>query len=212
MGPDSPAGIAKQVHKVNVEPSVPRIRIKTPLEVSQGAIGPVVSAVMGERRKALARAVRGDEGGAAGPCVEEGGLEGAKEISLRRHVHDRVMDEHAIERPAEPDGPHVSAGVPALWVKAPARGQHSGREVHQGEVEPSLQVEGVVAAARAQFQNRSRRSAAMLAKKPAKGPRFYLVIGGAREKGPPRRQIAIELGSLHRPQPNGNGSDLWPAH
>ena len=81
--------------------------------------------------------------------MDPGRLDGGAQVVERRHVVDGVVDEDAVERPVEPNRPHVALDVPALRIELPAHRQHAGRRVDQGHLEVRLEVGGVVAAAAA---------------------------------------------------------------
>jgi hypothetical protein len=60
------------------------------------------------------------------------------------HVGDRVVDEHGVEAPAEPDRPHVPLDVLALGVELPADLEHAVRQVDQGELKWALRWEALL--------------------------------------------------------------------
>jgi hypothetical protein len=60
----------------------------------------------------------------AGAAVLERRREHPAEIVLGGHVRDRVVNEHGVERPAEPDRAHVALDVLALGVQPAAHVEH----------------------------------------------------------------------------------------
>ena len=126
-----------------------------PLEVAERPpVVSVVPTVIGARLERLARAVRHEEGDTARPRVCERRLHARPEIVLGRQVHDRVVHEDGVERPSEAERPHVAEHVLAAGVQLPAQREHLRREVGQRAREVGAQVRRVVAAARAELEQR----------------------------------------------------------
>ena len=119
-----------------------------------------------------------EEGGAAGPAVDPGRLDGGAQVFERRHVVDGVVDEDAVERPVEADGAHVALDVPALGVELLAHRQHPGRQVDEGHLEVRLEVGGVVAAAAAEFEGSSGSAVRGFEQVPEVDAGFLLVLVG----------------------------------
>jgi hypothetical protein len=112
-----------------------------PLDVTQRApVVAVVPSVTGPGLEGLARTVRHEHGDATRPRVREGRLHARPEIVLCRQVHHRVVHEHDVERPAEPERPHVAEDVLAVGVQLAAQRQHLRGEVSEGAGEALLQV------------------------------------------------------------------------
>ena len=140
---------------VDLEARVARIGVGRPLEVPQrAAVGAVVAAVVCAGRERLARAVGDEERDAARPRVGEGRPEAGAQVVLGREVHDRVVHEDGVEGPAEPERPHVAEDVLAARVERAAEASICGERSESVHVNRSLQVGGVVAAARAELQQR----------------------------------------------------------
>ena len=75
-------------------------------------------------------------------------------VVLRRDVGNRVVHEHGIEGAPEPQRPHVALDVLAFGVQRLAQREHLRREIGQRARELRLEVRRVVAAARAQLEER----------------------------------------------------------
>ena len=73
----------------------------------------------GARRERLARAVGDEQRDAAGARVREGRPHAVAQVVLGRHVRDRVVHEHGVERPPEPERPHVAEDVLAVRIQRP---------------------------------------------------------------------------------------------
>ena len=127
-----------------------------PLEVAQRTpVVAVVPAVVGSRLERLAGVVGDEDGHTSGSRVGERGLHAGAQVVLGRQVHHRVVDEHGVERPSEPERPHVAEDVLAVGVQLAREGQHLRRDVGQGAREVLLEVRRVVAAARAELEQRA---------------------------------------------------------
>ena len=89
-----------------------------------------MAAMAGGRPEGLPQMIGGEERGAAGPAVDESGLDRLSQVGLGRHVDDGVVDEDGVEPAPEPHGPQV-----ALEVLAEAdESAHPGRAaVHAPE-------------------------------------------------------------------------------
>jgi len=85
---------------------------------------------------------------------DEGRLYGCSQIRSRGHVVDRVVNEDRIELAPQPYGAHVAHEVLAIRVELLADLEHPRREVNQRHLEFLLHVRRVVAATRAELENR----------------------------------------------------------
>ena len=133
------AGLAEHDRVVDLVGRVGRVGVDRPLEVPERApVDAVVAAVRGARRERLTREVGHEDRDAARARVREGRADAVAEVALGRHVRDRVVDEDGVERPAEPERPHVSEHVLALGVELPAQREHLRREVGERAGEVSL--------------------------------------------------------------------------
>jgi hypothetical protein len=109
--------LAQHDREVDVEGRVFGVAVVCPLEVAQrSSVRPVVPAVINARRERLANDVWHEQRHASGTHVSGGRLDRCSEIVLGRHVHDRVVDEHRVERTAESERSHVALHVLALGV------------------------------------------------------------------------------------------------
>jgi hypothetical protein len=63
--------------------------------------------------------VRDEQGHAARAAVCENGLYHLAQVSLGGHIGDGVVHEDRVERPPEPQRPHVALMMRALGVEAP---------------------------------------------------------------------------------------------
>jgi len=67
--------------------------------------------------KRLRRVVGDEHGDAAGAAVHEGGPDRLPQVGLAGHVVHGVVDEHRVERAAEPHRAHVALLVLAFGVE-----------------------------------------------------------------------------------------------
>ena len=152
--PHRPVGLAQQERVLGDRRAVVRIRIGRPGQVPDApAVRRVVPAVLGFRLEVLRDVVRDQYRDPARPAMRVRGLHRLAQVVLADHVLDRVVHEDRVERPAQPDGPHVALHVLALRVQLGRDGQHVGGQVDQGELEVRLEVECVIAAAAAELQH-----------------------------------------------------------
>jgi len=123
---DAAVGLAQHEGVVRRDRRVVGVGVPAVLEVVGAPVVSVAAAAVGPWLEVLAQVVGREEGGATGPAVDVGGLDGGAQVLERRHVVDRVVDEDAVERPVEADRPHVALDVPAHGVELPAHLQHPG--------------------------------------------------------------------------------------
>ena len=211
-----PVRFVEHVGEVHPHRGVVRVRIPGPLEVPQRAVGPVVPAVVGGRLEGLGHRVGDEQRHPARPGVLERRREHRPQVVLGRHVRDRVVHEHRVERPPQPHRTHVALDVLALGVEPSAHRQHLRRAVDEREPEVGLQVRGVVAAARTELQDLARLAPGALDEQPAVVLGLLGVLLGRREQRPPLGELAVEPRRLvHGDEPSravtrraGRGSRL----
>ena len=104
---------------------------------------PVVPAVVGGWSEILADVIGREQRGAARLAVQVRRLDGALQVLLRRHVDDRIVNEHGVEPAAEPDGPHVAFDMLAFRIELAAHLEHARRHVDQCHGEPPLRCEAL---------------------------------------------------------------------
>jgi hypothetical protein len=126
-------------------------------------------------------------------------LEHGREILGRRDVRDRVVHEHRVERPTEPDGAHVALDVLTFGIEPTAHRQHRRRSVDERQSERALEVRGVVAAAASQLEDVPHARVA----RPDQDPSVLLGLGGVvlggRQQRPPVGELSVEPGEIgHR--------------
>ena len=192
---DDPRRLARLAHDdrvVDLVRRVARVVVDRPLEVAQRApVRAVVAAVRGAGRERLAREVGHEQRHAARARVRESRADAVAEVALGRHVRDRVVDEDGVERPPEAQRAHVAEHVLALGIQLPAQRQHLRGEVGQRAREASLQVRGVVAAARAQLEQRLRLRQGLEDQPLVTGCLDRVVLGGG-EQMEPGRKVAVQ--------------------
>ena len=103
------------------------------------------------------------------------------------------MDEHDVEGAAEPERSHVSLEVLALGIERAAQREHVGREVGERADESRLQVRRVVAAARAELEERLGRAVHRLVDDPGHERRLVPVVGRVRQEVEPRREVGVHV-------------------
>lgn len=168
------------------------IRIEGPLEVAQAAFAAVVAPVRRAAPETLARVIGREERHAAGVAVNERRPHRKTEVLLRCHVGNRVVHEHGVELPAEPDRPHVALRVPAFGIEHAAHLEHAGREVHEGHREVLLEVGRVAAPAGTKLENCSERHAGVSQHRSPEEPGLFRVVLGRRQDRPPLGQVAVQ--------------------
>jgi len=192
---DDPGLAARLVEddgEVDLVRGVRRIRIGRPLDVAErAAVRAVVAAMVCPRHERLTRAVGHEQGDAAGARVGERRRDAGRELVLRSEISDRVVDEDDVEAPPEPQRAHVAEDVVAFRVELAAQRQHLRREVRERAREVMLQVGGVVAAARAQLEQRPR-VRKRLDDRPAVALGLPRVVLGCRQKVEPGGELAVE--------------------
>ena len=133
--------LTQKHREVDLVRRVRRVRVGHPFEVAQrSAVVTVVTAVRGAQGERLARVVRHEDGDAAGPRVRVSGRHAVGEHVLARHVRDRVVHEHDVEGPSEPQRAHVPEDVLAVRVQLAREREHLRREIGQRAREMRLQV------------------------------------------------------------------------
>ena len=80
------------------------------------------------------------------------GRERGAEVVFRRHVVDRVVDQHGVERLAEADRAHVADVMGDAGIQAAGVREHGFGEVHRRGLEVAGEMVEEVAAAGAEFQ------------------------------------------------------------
>ena len=127
--------------EVDLERRVVRIGVVRPLEVSERApVIAVVPALVDAGGEGLSNRVGHEQHDPAWRRMDGGRLDHGAEVGLRRHVHDRVVDENHVERATEPKRAHVTLDVLALRVDRRAQLEHLLREIGERAVEASLHV------------------------------------------------------------------------
>ena len=76
--------------------------------------------------------------------------EGRDEVVFGQHVGDGVVDQNAVEFPAQPNGPHISQMVVDSGIQAPLQVQHFGGNVDRSGLKFAGQVGKVMPAAHTQ--------------------------------------------------------------
>ena len=149
---------AEQESVIDLVGRVGRIGIGLPLEVAERtaltSVGPdeaVFSAVIRLGLEPLADVIWLEDSCAAWPKVSVGGCQGRPKVGFGRHVADRIVNEDRIERPSEPQGPHVTDEMFSIGVDGAAQLEHLGRQIGQSEAQVSAEVRGGVAAARSKL-------------------------------------------------------------
>ena len=151
---DRAVGAAQHHREVLVEHRGARHRRMGPDQVAQGAaVLSVLAAAFHAGRVGLADAVRQHDDGTARLQVLMRGRDRRGEVVLGEQVHDRIVDHDRVERPPEPHGAHVALDMLGLGIEGAADLEHVRREVDQRHPGVLLQVRGIVAAARPQFQD-----------------------------------------------------------
>ena len=163
-----------------------------------------MTAVVGTRLEVLGQIVRAQQRHPARFEVRDSGAHYRPEIFGRRHVGDGIVDEHRVERPRKPEGPHVSHMLLQLWIELVAQAKHLGRQVHEHHVERGLHVQGVRPLTAAELEHRSYIPVRMLADLSGVPRRFFLVVLRCRQQRVPIRELRVEL--EHR----GRIADLRP--
>jgi hypothetical protein len=107
------------------------------------------------------------------------------------------VDEHRVEGPTEPDRPHVALDVLALRVQAPADLEHAGRAVDEREVEPCLQVRGVVPAAGAELEHLLDRDLRAVLDEGTVLRGLVRVLLWSRQERPPLGEVAVQAWQFH---------------
>jgi len=148
--------------------------------------------VVGPRLEDLGRRVGRQDHDATGAHVRRGGLDRPPQVALAREVGDRVVGEHHVEHPPEAERPHVADEMLALRVQRPAEGEHLGRQVGQRALEAGLQVRGVVAAARAELEERARLTLDDLVDDPRDEIGLVPVGRRVRQQVEPGREIRVQ--------------------
>ena len=192
LGVHRPVGFVEHVREVHPHRRVVRVRVPGPLQVPQRAVRPVVPAVVGGRLERLRHRVRDEQRHPAGAAVLERRREHRPEVLLGRHVRDRVVHEHRVERPPQPHRTHVALDVLALGVEPPAHRQHLRRAIDEREPEVGLQVRRVVPAARTELQDLARLAARSPRRAAGGSPRPPRVLLRRREQRPPLGELAVE--------------------
>jgi hypothetical protein len=107
------------------------IGIMNPLEISQAATIPVMTAMIGGGLEGLANVIGDEQSDTPRAAMDRGGLQRPPQICSRRHVLDGIVHEDRIELPSETQRAHVAFDVFALRVQRTAHGEHIGRQVGQ---------------------------------------------------------------------------------
>ena len=185
-------GLVEDDGVVDLEGRFSGVRIRRPLEVAErAAVGAVMTAVVGPGDEGLARAVGYEERDTARPRVREGGAHARAQVVLGREVHHGVVHEDDVERAAEPERPHVTEHVLAVGVERPAQREHLRREVGERAREALPQVRGVVAATRAELEERHGLGKLLEDRVPVASG-LDLVVGGRRQQVEPVGEVAVE--------------------
>ncbi len=150
-----------------------------------------MTAVVGSGDEGLARAVGYEERDTARARVRKGGAHARAQVVLAREVHHGVVHEDDVERAPEPERPHVTEHVLASGVERPAQREHLRREVGERAREALPQVRGVVAATRAELEERHGLGKLLEERVPV-ASRLDLVVGGRRQQVEPVGEVAVE--------------------
>ena len=153
----APFTVSQDDHEVDVVRRLSGVGSVRPLEVPQPApVLGVVAARVDAGSERRGGAVRREHDDAPDPHVLGRRADAGPQILLAGQVRDRVVDEDHVEATPEAQRPHVAGHVLALRVERAADLEHRRREVGQRAGESPLQVEGVVAAARAELEQGDR--------------------------------------------------------
>ncbi len=106
--PHRVAALAQEHRELGDDRRVGRVGVVRPLEVSERSVRPVVTAVVGLGLERLANDVGQEDGHAARAEVRRGGVHGGPQVGGARHVHDGVVHEDGVERPAEAQRAQIS--------------------------------------------------------------------------------------------------------
>jgi hypothetical protein len=150
--------------------------------------------VVGRWLEGLHHGVGNEQRHPAGLAVLERRSEHPAEIVLGGHVRDRVVHEHRVERPPQPNRTHVALEVLALGVEPAAHVEHLRRAVDKRELERRLHVGRVVAAARTELDDRPRLTVRRLEDQARVLGRLFGVVVRCREQRPPVGELPIEPG------------------
>jgi len=139
---------------LGLDPVVGRIRIPDPFaEAALAAIRVAAAATTAARAERLGGVVGNEHRDAARPAVRERRPDHLPQVVLARDVVDRIVDQDRVERPAQPDRPHVALNVLTLGVDPARDCQHLRGAVDQGQGQPLLEMQSGMAAAAAQIQH-----------------------------------------------------------
>ena len=111
---------------------------------------------------------------------------------LGRHVVDRVVDQHRVELPSEPNRPHVADRVGGLWIQPAGHGEHRLRQIDQGQREAVRQVTGQVPAARSELEHLGPIGGGRRLQQRRRERRLLRVLLRRRDQRPPVGQFAVE--------------------
>ena len=180
----------------------PRSRSRTSCRPDQGRSSTRGSAARGRRRRrdrrgrcrarrsrACSRARRARRRPAA--CARRRCPMQRAQVVLGREVHDGVVHEDGVERAPEPERPHVAEDVLAAGVERAAQREHLRREVGERAREALPQVRGVVAAARAELEQRHGLGQLLEDRVPV-ARRLDRVVRRAPSGGGTRGEVAVE--------------------
>ena len=126
--------------------------------------------------------------------MQERRLRDRAQVRLGRDVAHRVVHEHRVEGPAQPQGAHVAEEMLALGVLRAAERAHLRGQVGQRALEPALHEERVVPRPRAELEEGAGGGRRRAQERRLVAGRLLLVVGdGVEERIPARGQRSVDL-------------------
>ncbi len=146
-----------------------------------------MASTFGGRLKGLVHTIRNKQCDAAFAEVQVCRFQSTAQIDRRCHVTDGVVNKHRIERAPQPQRAHIRLDMFALRIQSATMRQHPRGGIAEGHLKMALEMERVVTAARAEFQN-----VTMAAQQRAIKTSLFLVVFRRGKQRPPFRQRRVQ--------------------